>query len=163
MIVDRNSPVSGPVARPAAARVLVIDPSSFFRHLLQPLLLGAGYDVVAVATAEAGLALRDGGARADLVVIGTERPGDDGERFAETCRAGGAWQGIPIIALSTCPAPGQTARERRVSCFDARLPKLDHEALLSTLHRYLGAPSNSSVDERDLSAAPQHRPTAAVS
>jgi two-component system chemotaxis sensor kinase CheA len=160
---NQNHADSGTTARPGAARVLVIDPSSFFRHLLQPLLLGAGYDVVTVATAEAGLELRDRGVRADLVVIGTERPHDDGERFAEACRKGGAWQGIPIIALSTSPAPERTARDRRVSCFDARLPKLDHEALLGTLNRYLWLPSSSDEDERDLSDRDHERPTAAAS
>lgn len=133
-----------------AARILVIDQSSFFRHLLRPLLIGAGYDVVTAATATAALRLRDAGEAVDVVILASEHLGDQGTRFTRACRRAGAWQRVPIVALTTrLTGPAHAWGDLG---FTEHLEKLDQEALFAAILRCLEGSSKRSADERSLSA-----------
>lgn len=135
-----------------APRILVVDQSSFFRHLLRPLLIGAGYDVVTAATATAALRLRDAGEAVDVVVLASERQGDQGARFTRACRRAGAWRSVPIVALTTRVSEPALAWGRDLG-FTEHLEKLDQEALFAAIRRCLDGSSKRSADERSLSAA----------
>ena len=86
--------------RSAAAQVLVVEDSDFFRNLLVPALAAEGYEVTACDSAAEALRLRDAGAMFDAVVSDIEMPEMDGLEFVRTLRAGGAWAELPVIALS---------------------------------------------------------------
>jgi len=118
--------------------ILIVDDSPFFRHLLSPLLQQAGYHVTSVDSAEHALALKDDGARFDLIVSDIEMPGMDGFAFAEAIRSSAEWADTPLVALS-----GQTSGDRiergREAGFTDYVGKTDRDGLLATLSQTLAA------------------------
>ncbi len=132
--------------RPAAAsrgdaprpRLLVVEDSTFFRHLIVPALSAAGYDVTAVDSAAAALRVREEGVPFDVIVSDIEMPGMDGLAFARALRAGGVWSEIPIIALSSRAEPADVSRGREAG-FTDYVAKYDREVLLQSLSDCLSA------------------------
>jgi two-component system chemotaxis sensor kinase CheA len=130
--------------RPAAAapggaprpRLLLVEDSAFFRHLVVPALAAAGYDVTAVESATEALRLRDDGAPFDAVISDIEMPEMDGIAFARAIRAGGPWAEAPLIALSSRAAPADVARGRDAG-FTDYVAKNDREGLLQSLRECL--------------------------
>ena len=131
-------------ARPAASgqarpRLLLVEDSAFFRHLVVPALSAAGYEVTAVDGPVAALRLREEGHAFDAVVSDIEMPEMDGIAFAKAVRAGGAWEAMPLIALSSRAEPADVARGREAG-FTDYVAKYDREALLQSLQDCLSAP-----------------------
>ncbi len=118
-------------------RVLVVEDSGFFRNLVVPALTAAGYTVTAVPHAKEALRLRDAGAEFDIVVSDIEMPEIDGFALARTLREGGAWQHLPLRALSGRQAPEDVAQGRAAG-FTDYVPKFDRDALLASLKQCLG-------------------------
>jgi two-component system chemotaxis sensor kinase CheA len=126
----------GAAARP---RLLLVEDSAFFRHLVVPALSAAGYEVTAVDGAAAALRLREDGTPFDAVISDIEMPEMDGIAFARALRAGGAWAEVPLIALSSRAGPADVARGRDAG-FTDYVAKYDREALLQSLRDCLAAP-----------------------
>lgn len=130
-------------ARPTAGggrpRLLLVEDSAFFRHLVVPALAAEGYEVAAVDTPVAALRLREDGMEFDAVVSDIEMPDMDGLAFARALRAGGAWAEVPLIALSSRAEPADIARGREAG-FTDYVAKYDREALVQSLRDCLGAP-----------------------
>ncbi len=129
-------------AVPAAAtgqRVLVVEDSAFFRHLVVPALAAAGYQVTAVADAREALRLREAGAVFDAVISDIAMPEMDGLAFARALRAEGAWRDLPLIALSGSADPGHV-EQGRAAGFTDYVTKFDRNALLASLRQSLAAP-----------------------
>jgi two-component system chemotaxis sensor kinase CheA len=122
----RGPPASG------AHRLLVVEDSAFFRELVVPTLAAAGYDVVAVSNPSEALALRERGAGFDAIVSDIEMPGMDGFAFARAVREGGAWAGLPMLALSG-RADANTGIEARAAGFTDYVAKFDRTALVEAL------------------------------
>ncbi|MDX1542117.1 MAG: response regulator [Geminicoccaceae bacterium] len=120
-----------------AVRILVVDHSAFFRHFLQPLLQGAGFDVVAVGSAQAALDLRSRGERFDVIISDIDLPGMDGHALARACRSGGPWQHVPLIALTTRRGPDDVAQGSAAG-FSHQITKLDGEAVLVAVQQATG-------------------------
>ncbi len=112
--------------------VLMVDDSSFFRNMLKPLLSAAGYRVTTASTATEALKLREKGEVFDVIVSDIEMPGMDGFEFASTVRREGAWQSVPLVALSSHATPQDFNRGRDVG-FNDYVAKFDRDALLSSL------------------------------
>ena len=113
-------------------QILLVDDSPFFRNLLSPLLSVAGYQVTAVESADAALALLDAGEGFDVIISDIEMPGMDGFQFAQSLRQDQRWSGIPLVALSSHATPADLARGRQVG-FRDYVAKFDRDALLSAL------------------------------
>ena len=131
-------------ARPAAKgharpRILLVEDSAFFRHLVVPALTAAGYEVAAVDGPAAALRLREEGAAFDAVISDIEMPGMDGITFAQAVRAGGSWAEMPLIALSGRAEPADVARGREAG-FTDYVAKYDRDALLQSLNDCLSTP-----------------------
>ncbi|HEX4261321.1 MAG TPA: response regulator, partial [Acetobacteraceae bacterium] len=122
----------------AATRLLIVEDSDFFRQLLMPTLAAAGYHVTAARDAAQALALREAGAAFDLIVSDIEMPGLDGFGFVREIRAGGAWAGLPVVALTGRARPEDEAAAREAG-FTDYVVKLDRRALLVSLRRCLEA------------------------
>jgi len=129
-------PAAGRGARP---RLLLVEDSAFFRHLVVPALTAAGYEVEAVDGPVAALRLREEGARFDAVISDIEMPEMDGIAFARALRSGGAWAEMPLIALSSRTEPADIARAREAG-FTDYVAKYDRAALLQSLSDCLSAP-----------------------
>ena len=122
-------PAAGSGARP---RLLMVEDSAFFRHLVVPTLAAAGYEVMAVDGPANALRLREEGHRFDAMVSDIEMPEMDGIAFARAVRAGGAWEAMPLIALSSRAEPADVSRGREAG-FTDYVAKYDREALLQSL------------------------------
>lgn len=130
------SPAEAAVAR--RNEILVVDDSPFFRHLLNPLLREAGYDVTAVESAGAALALKDAGRRFDVIVSDIDMPGMDGFAFAEAVRTSREWRETPLLALCGDASDRET-EEKLAADFAGFVGKNDRDALLTSLAAAVGA------------------------
>jgi two-component system chemotaxis sensor kinase CheA len=119
-------------------RILMIDDSSFFQNMLKPLLTSAGYQVTAVASAKDALSLREQGEEFDAIISDIEMPGMDGFDLARAIRLDGAWQEIPLIALSSNVGAKHFARGREVG-FTDYVKKFDRAELLAKLSEQISA------------------------
>lgn len=115
-----------------ARKALLIDDSPFFRNLLTPLLSVAGWSVTALENAEEALQMREAGVNFDVIISDIEMPGMNGFEFASEVRRAGAWQSVPMVALSA-HATGQDFERGREVGFDDYVAKFDREALVSSL------------------------------
>ena len=73
----------------------------------------------------------------DAVVSDVEMPEMDGLEFVRTLRAGGAWAGLPVIALSGRVTAAEIAAGRGAG-FTDYVGKFDRVALLASLRQCLG-------------------------
>ena len=136
---DWFRPARAIAGREARPRLLLVEDSAFFRHLVVPALSAAGYEVAAVDSPVAALQLREEGADFDAIVSDIEMPEMDGLAFARAVRAGGAWSDAPLIALSSRAEPADIAKGREAG-FTDYVAKYDREALVQSLRDCLGAP-----------------------
>ncbi len=126
----------GAAANHASARVLVVEDSDFFRHLLVPALSAAGYDVTAANDAGQALRLREAGAMFEAIVSDIEMPDMSGLEFVRRVRAEGAWAELPVIALSGLTQPHEIAAGRDAG-FTDYVQKFERDALLASLEQCL--------------------------
>ena len=117
-------------------RLLLVDDSSFFRNMLAPLLQASGYRVTTSASGSEALQLCEAGAEFDLIISDIEMPGMSGFEFAEKVRSGGAWQEVPLMALTSHQAPKDLERGREVG-FTDYIGKFDRDALLQSVSQSL--------------------------
>lgn len=114
------------------ARLLLVDDSQFFRNMLAPLLMAAGYDVTLAGSAQEALALKDRGATFDLIVSDLDMPGMDGFALAERIKADKRWARIPLIALSSYTSPRFVERSRTAGSA-SHVGKFDRQKLMATV------------------------------
>jgi len=108
------------------ASILLLDPSSFSRGLLTPLLQAAGYSVTHAASPEAARALAGSGARFDVVLADLDADPDGAAAFAEELQTDPVWARSRPLAISReSGAP--------VGPFLERVSKADRGGLLSAL------------------------------
>ncbi|KAA2214807.1 hybrid sensor histidine kinase/response regulator [Teichococcus oryzae] len=119
-------------------RVLLVEDSAFFRHLLVPGLGAVGYAVTAVNSAAEALRLREQGAAFDVIVSDIEMPDLDGLGLARAVRLEGPWRGVPMIALSG-RMDNERLQQALAAGFNTALGKSDREALLASLGDCLSA------------------------
>ncbi|HVT51731.1 MAG TPA: hybrid sensor histidine kinase/response regulator, partial [Dongiaceae bacterium] len=117
-------------------RVLLVDDSAFFRNLLAPQLTAAGFQVIAMDSADKALSLCEAGEQFDLIISDIEMPGMNGYEFCESVKKNALWQQTPIIALSSHASPKDIARGRQVG-FDDYVAKYDRDGLVHTMNETL--------------------------
>jgi two-component system chemotaxis sensor kinase CheA len=116
--------------------ILLVDDSEFFRQLMIPTLGAAGFRVTAVGSAQEALNMREAGTKFDAIVSDIEMPVMDGVQFARAVRAGGAWAGLPMLAMTAHSDP-ENARIGREAGFTDYVAKFEREALVASLHASL--------------------------
>jgi two-component system chemotaxis sensor kinase CheA len=123
--------------------LLLVDDSLFFRNLITPILVAAGFQVRSVEAPAEALGLRDTGHHFDAIVSDIEMPGMDGFEFAKKVRASGPWRETPMIALSSYATEADFERGR-ASGFTDYVAKFDRDGLVHSLARLLGGPPISA-------------------
>ena len=118
------------------ARLLVVEDSPFFRQMLVPSLVAAGFIVTAVASAAKALALARAGTQFDAIVSDIEMPDMDGIAFVTQLRADSPWMDLPVIALTGLTSPAQIEAGRTAG-FTDYVRKSDRGALLVSLRQCL--------------------------
>lgn len=126
-------------------RVLIVDDSAFFRNMLRPILVAAGYEVVSVEGPTRAIALHDHGEHFDAILSDIEMPDMDGYAFVEVMRQDSAWKDLPFIAITSHNTAEDIAFGFKKG-FDAYIGKLDKNALFSSLANLL------SKDRRKVSS-----------
>ncbi len=120
-------------ARKAAATLLLVDDSAFFRDMLSPVLKAAGFQVVTAVGADEALALLQADQRIGVVVTDLEMPGRSGFDLVAAMRAsGGALAGMPVIGLSGAIGADALARARSLAITDL-VAKFDRSGLVAAL------------------------------
>lgn len=117
-------------------RVLVVDDSPFFRNLVAPLLMAAGYDVTSVESVEAALCLKAQGHVYDLIVSEIDTPGIDGLSFARLLQDDPVWRASRRLALSRRRAP-EDVEETLKAGFHRYVSKFDRDALIAAVNEQL--------------------------
>ncbi len=119
-------------------RILLVDDKPFFRDMLAPLLIAAGYRVTTAASGEDALAMFDKGAVFDAVVTDTDMPNMSGYALARRLTDDPRHASLPVLALAAHAAPTvlQAAAE---SGMRGAVGKFDRNALLETLGKLLEA------------------------
>nr|WP_314075278.1 chemotaxis protein CheW [uncultured Roseococcus sp.] len=130
---DWFEPLAATGARPS---LLVVEDSDFFRNLIVPAVMAAGYDVTTVPNGREALRLREAGERFDVIVSDINMPELDGLGLARAVREGGIWAEVPMIALSSRSDPRDVERGRAAG-FSDYIAKFDREALLTSLQQCL--------------------------
>jgi two-component system chemotaxis sensor kinase CheA len=130
---DWFEPVASGGSRPS---VLVVEDSDFFRNLIVPSVIAAGFDVTTVVHGREALRLRDAGEVFDVIVSDINMPELDGFGLARAVREGGIWADVPMIALSGRSEPRDVERGRAAG-FSDYIAKFDREALLTSLQQCL--------------------------
>jgi two-component system chemotaxis response regulator CheY len=84
-------------------RVLIVDDSSTMRKIITRSLRQAGFDIGEILEAENGQAglERLAGAQVGIILTDINMPVMDGLTFIGNIRANAAWNGIPIIVITT--------------------------------------------------------------
>jgi two-component system, chemotaxis family, sensor kinase CheA len=113
-------------------KILLVDDSSFFRNMLEPLLRVAGYDVTVADDPLKALALRDSGKMFDVIISDIEMPHMSGFDLAVELRKAGAWSTTPMIALSS-HATKQDIEHGKAVGFSDYVAKFDRDGLLDSL------------------------------
>ena len=129
--------ISGSNGSGEKRRILLVDDSSFFRNLMTPLLSVAGYDVTTVDGGDAALKIRENGSKFDVIVSDIEMPDMSGFDFARKVKEEGAWQDVPLVALSSRASESDFEKGREVG-FSDYVSKFDRDALLETLSQTIG-------------------------
>lgn len=122
-------------------RLLVIEDSGFFRHILIPALIAAGYHVRAVDSALRALDLRDAGLEFNAIISDVEMPEMNGLEFVRLVRQrhsgeGASWSKLPIVAL-TGTVTDQSRAVGLAAGFNAYVSKYDLDTLLNVVRECL--------------------------
>lgn len=130
-------------------RILLVDDKQFFRDMLGPVLLAAGYEVTTASSGHEALALVERGLRIHAAVTDVDMPDMDGYAFARALQQTPGMEKLPIIAL----VPQKTLRavEAATICgVRAVVGKFDRRALVHAVDELLGgvAPSGDDIERR---------------
>ncbi|MCX7899235.1 MAG: response regulator, partial [Methylocystis sp.] len=129
-----------------------VDDKPFFRDMLGPVLLAAGYEVTTSASAREALSLLERGLKIQAAVTDIDMPEMDGYAFARALRKAPGLADLPIVAIAPQATPG--VREAAQLCgVQAVVGKFDRRALLDALEKLLDgvAPPADEIERRILS------------
>jgi two-component system chemotaxis sensor kinase CheA len=117
-------------------RLLLVEDSAFFRNLVVPALLAAGYDITGAANGREALRLREAGEHFDVIITDIDMPQMNGFQLLRAVRDGGPWEDVPVIALSG-RAELVEVEKGLAAGFTDYIAKSDREGLGLSLRRAL--------------------------
>ncbi len=126
-------------------RILLVDDKPFFRDMLAPLLIAAGYRVTTAASGADALAMFERGAAFDAVVTDTDMPDMSGYALARHLTDDPRHASLPVLALAAHAAPTvlQAAAE---SGMRGAVGKFDRNGLIEALGKLLEARDLNKYD-----------------
>jgi len=116
--------------------VLVVEDNPVNLELAAELLEQEGCQVLAAASAEAGLRLALA-ERPDLVLMDMQLPGLSGYEATHQLKANPATAAIPVVALTAFAMRGDDRKAREAGCDGYLTKPLNTDAFSETLRRFL--------------------------
>jgi two-component system chemotaxis sensor kinase CheA len=113
-------------------RLLLVDDSTFFLNMLEPVLTAAGYEVETAANGKEALARLEGGDSFGAVVSDIGMPEMDGLELARHIRANPAWNGLKLLALTGRVSKAERLRGAEAG-FSHYLAKFDRDAVVAAV------------------------------
>ncbi|MCB9994562.1 MAG: chemotaxis protein CheW [Hyphomicrobiaceae bacterium] len=123
-------------AQRGPARLLYAEDAPFFRNMIVPVLMGAGYDVKVVEDGFDAYELIRAGEEFDLVVTDIEMPNMDGFTLARMIRDRAQTAHVPIVALTAFTGPEAEARAAEAG-ISAYVAKFDRKGLMLAIRNAL--------------------------
>lgn len=137
--VDPRAISRGSDLRP---RILLVDDRLFFRDLLAPVLLAAGYEVTSAGSGKEALSLVERGLQIHAVVTDIDMPDMDGYTLARALLQSPGRQNLPIVALAAQSSASIIEVAARCG-IRAVVGKFDRRALIDAVDRLLEGVSTS--------------------
>ncbi len=130
-------------------RILFVDDKQFFRDMLAPVLLAAGYEVSTAASGREALALIERGLKIQAVVTDIDMPEMDGYAFARALGETQAPGDVPIVAIAA-QATASVREAAQLCGISAVVGKFDRRGLLLALEDLLKgvAPAADEIERR---------------
>ena len=119
-------------------RVLIVDDSAFFRNMLKPILVSAGFDVTTSEDPIEAGKLHDSGQMFDIILSDIEMPHMNGYEFVEKMKMDSDWKSTPFIAITSHTTP-QDIEFGYKKGFSKYIGKFDKDELLRTMKTVLAA------------------------
>jgi two-component system cell cycle response regulator DivK len=119
-----------------SARILVIDDHEDNRRILHDLLANAGYEVLAAATGEGGVALAETHIP-DLILMDIQLPDTDGYEATRRIKRNPMLRRIPVIAVTSYALSGDDAKALAAVCDGYVAKPFSPRALLAKVREYL--------------------------
>ena len=119
-------------------KILTVDDSASVRQMVKLTLEGAGYEVVQANDGAEGLAMAKT-SPADMVVTDLNMPNMDGLSLIRELRKLPAYQGIPIIFLTTESDEGMKSQAKEAGATGWITKPFQQEQLVTVVKRVLGA------------------------
>jgi two-component system, cell cycle response regulator DivK len=118
------------------ARILLVEDHPGSRELAEVILERAGYEVIAAADGETGLATARE-LHPDLIVMDVNLPGLDGLEVTRRLKAQPSTWEIPVLAVTAYAMRGDEERVLAAGCNGYLTKPIDRQLLLSTVARLL--------------------------
>ncbi|NIX74995.1 hybrid sensor histidine kinase/response regulator [Microvirga terricola] len=122
----------------AAATVLLVDDSAFFRDMLTPVLKASGYKVHGAARVEEAIQILGSGAHVDVLITAIDLADRSGFELVEALRGSTRFASLPVIALAVRHDAQQIAQAHRLNVTEL-VAKFDRDGLLSALSELQGS------------------------
>jgi two-component system, chemotaxis family, sensor kinase CheA len=119
-------------------RILLVDDKIFFRDMLAPIIMAAGYEVVTAASAGEALAMFERGIGFDAVVSDIDMPEMNGYDFARALLQDPRCAKLPVLALDA-HASSAVVEAARASGMRGAVGKFDRGGLIDWLAAELDA------------------------
>jgi two-component system chemotaxis sensor kinase CheA len=118
--------------------LLLVDDKPFFRDMLAPVLMAAGYEVVTAGSGQEALNFLDRGLAIHALITDIDMPEMDGYTLARVVFQQPRCSGLPIIALAPQATPS-IVETAQICGMRAVVGKFDRNALVETIDRLLDA------------------------
>ncbi len=119
-----------------AFKVLVIEDNEQNTYLVTFILVSHGYEVVAAADGESGIA-RAVREQPDLILLDIQLPAMDGYEVASRLTSTPATAAIPIVAVTSYAMPGDRERALAAGCTGYIEKPIDPDTFAGDVSRFL--------------------------
>ncbi len=128
------------------SRILIVEDNEVFRRPLQRALEAAGFEVIAVPSAEDALGVLDG-STVDLLLTDHRLPGMNGVQLITRIKA--TQPALAIIAMTAHRTIESAVEARRGGADDYLVKPFEMPDLLRAVHRALGAQKSPACGRRE--------------
>lgn len=126
-------------------KVLLVDDKAFFRDMLAPIFVAAGYDVTSASSAQEALSFMKKGMPVHVVVTDIDMPDMDGYNFARALHQLPGRADLPVVALAAQATPSVIAAAKACGV-NAVAGKFDRTALLDIVAPLLDAVETTPLE-----------------